>query len=43
MAGNYASATPAGLLHASLNLSTGTVINDNPEASTNLFVALQVL
>jgi predicted oxidoreductase (fatty acid repression mutant protein) len=43
MAGDYASATPAGLLHASLNLSTGTVINDNPEASTNLFVALQVL
>ena len=43
MAGNYASATPAALLHASLNLSTGTVVNDNPEASINLFVALQVL
>jgi hypothetical protein len=43
MAGNYASATPAGLLHASLNLSTGTVINNNLDANTNLFVALQVL
>ena len=43
MAGNYASATPAGSLHASLNLSTGTVINNNLDANTNLFVALQVL
>ena len=43
MAGNYASATPAALLHAGLNLSTGTVDNDNPEDSINLFVALQVL